>query len=113
MQRGILFTVIVGIAVLGLIGLSPLANADTLNTVESQITSSIDFETTPTLARDGVGLYVVYTSQVDTGGGLGPGDVFYQRLNDDGTANGPPVVISGGAPANNVLNDASGDFKLL
>src|SRR5687767_12392524 len=70
-----------------------MARADTLETSESVIADSSDFETTPTVGADGVGTMVVYTLRPTSSSGFGFGSIRYQRL-VDGAPSGAPVVVS-------------------
>lgn len=81
------------------------AYADTLQITTNQITSSASVETTPTIGNDGTSDLVVYTFHAT---GSSPGDIFYQRLNADGSASGAPVQVTTGE-TNDIFNDVSGD----
>lgn len=84
--------------------------ADTLKVTESQITSSADYETTPTLGNDGSTDLVVYTRRsIPMPGTIGPCDIWYQRL-VGGAQYGPPVQVTNDPILDEVLNDHSGDY---
>lgn len=87
-----------------------LAGTYSLRTTESQITSTDAHETTPTLGNDGTQDLVVYTLlPVLEGGAIGPGDIWYQPLTDEGAPDGDPVRVTWG-PTDDRLNDVSGDY---
>jgi hypothetical protein len=89
--------------------IAPLAWSDTLETVEHRITSSLNHETTPTVANDGETDLVVYTvREALSSGNIGSGDIYYQRL-VDGAPSGAPVQVTSGSP-DFQLNDVSGDY---
>jgi len=97
--------------VVSLIGVltAPIVSADQLVTTMHPTTSSLDFETTPTLGNDGSTDIVVYTVRermADTS--FGPGDIWYQRLVDGAPSGEPEQVTSG--PTDDQLNDISGDY---
>ena len=84
------------------------AAADTLAVIESRVTSTTAWETTPTLGHDGVSELVVYSLRpLLPSGSFGPGDIWLQRL-ADGAAAGAPLQITSGA-TDDLLNDVSGD----
>jgi len=85
------------------------AYAGTLESVEVQITSTTDlYETTPTLGADAISEIVVYSSRTYSPiHGYGQGQIYYQRLNPDGTPQGTPVLVSDGL-TDDRLNDVSG-----
>ena len=85
--------------------LAPLASADTLRITTNQITSSSAQETIPTIGNDGTSDLVVYTSRASS---ISPGEIFYQRLNGDGSPNGTAVQVTN-ASTDDELNDISGD----
>ena len=83
--------------------------ADTLETTERRITSSINHETTPTLGNDGTTDLVVFTMRpVLAGGALGGGDIWYQPL-VGGAPSGLPTQVTN-TDADDQLNDVSGDW---
>ncbi len=102
MSRGLIFPVLVGVLVLGLIGYSQDAYADFITVTHNQITSSSMDEITPTIGNDGNSDIVVYNKIP------GAGVIEYQRLNLDGSPNGTPVLISSGS-TDDRLNDVSGN----
>jgi len=93
---------------LGAVGISQIAFADTLVVTHNQITNSINLDFLPTLGADGVGNVVVYTSLPSGPSGFGDGLILYQRLLADGSPDGAPVVVSDGL-TDDRLNDVSGD----
>jgi len=96
------------IAMIGVL-IAPLASADTLETTLQPITSSLDFETTPTLGNDGTTDLVVYTVRPQLpDGSFGPGNIWYQLL-VDGVPSGAAVQVTSG-PTDDQLNDVSGDY---
>jgi hypothetical protein len=89
-----------------------MAVTDTLQVTEHPITSSSHpfYEVTPTLCTDTTGDYVVYTSrEMLTNGFFDQGDIWYNRLNLDGSPNGGSVQVSS-VPADEKLNDCYGDY---
>lgn len=98
-----------GVVALVLLLVAPASIADTLQTVKRQITSSSDYETTPSLGNDGVQDIVVYTSRALLNGGiLGAADIWYQPLVGGAPAGGPVQVTFG--DIDEQLNDVSGDY---
>jgi parallel beta-helix repeat protein len=85
----------------------PIAQADTLETTDVQVTDTVDYETCPTLGQDATGEMVVFTSFAATASGIGPGEIMVQRLHADGTTSGPVVTVSDGT-TDDQLNDVSG-----
>lgn len=81
---------------------------DLLQTTEYQVTFNIDAQSTPTVGRDAIGDYIVYTSRPMINGFPGSSDIYYQRL-DSGQPVGTPVAVVTSA-ANEYLNDAYGDY---
>ena len=100
--------VIVSIFIIGTLGLSQNALADTISVTHNQITNSADVDFLPTLGADGVGNVVVYTSLTPGPSGFEDGLIFYQRLFADGSPDGTPVQVSDGMTYD-LLNDISGD----
>jgi hypothetical protein len=90
---------------------APLAQAGViLQSDTHQITSSLSRETTPSLGADSISPLVVYTSSESLGGGVyGPGDIYYQRLLQNGAPSGAPVAVTTGS-RDDRLNDVSGDY---
>jgi hypothetical protein len=98
----------VAAVLLGLLG--GAAEAQGFNVREHQITVSSADETTPTLGNDGISDLVVYTMRVVLpDGSLAPGDIWYQRLTPDGAPTGPAIQVTAD-PADDELNDVSGDY---
>jgi len=93
---------------LGAVGISQIAFADTIQVTHNQITNSPATDFLPTLGADGVGNVVVYTSLPSGPSGFGDGLILYQRLFADGSPDGVPVVVSDGL-TDDRLNDVSGD----
>ena len=88
---------------------APVVSADQLNTTMVPVTSSVDFETTPTLGNDGNTDLIVYTVRPQLpDSSFGPGDIYYQRL-VDGAPSGAAVQVTSG-PTDDQLNDVSGDY---
>jgi hypothetical protein len=52
---------------------------------------------------------MVYTSSESLGGSYGPGDIYYQRLLQNGAPSGAPVAVTTGS-RDDRLNDVSGDY---
>ena len=91
-----------GIALAVSLAISGGAHADQLVTNEIALTSTNDqLETSPVIGSDALGEIVVYTSRDSSGPVLGPGDIWMQRVNADGSADGAPVRVS---------NDSSADL---
>ncbi|MDT7041192.1 kelch repeat-containing protein [Candidatus Nitronereus thalassa] len=67
------------------------------------------FATTPVLGEDSAGRYVVFTQVERISTGFGPGDIFLQRINDNGVI-GLPVAVASDDVLSEQLNDAEGDF---
>jgi len=90
---------------------APLAQAGViLQSDTHQITSSLSRETTPSLGADSISPLVVYTSsQLLSTGSYGPGDIYYQRLLQNGAPSGAPVAVTTGS-RDDRLNDVSGDY---
>lgn len=75
-----------------------------------RVTDSPFYETTPTLGNDGISDYVVYTSRELLNTGMfDQANIFYRRLNSDGSPLGEPVQVTN-TLTDDVLNDASGNF---
>ncbi len=93
------------------VGITGMAFSDTLEFTEVRATDfgdSIDYETTPTLGQDSTSEILVYTWQeYSEVTGYGPGIIKYQRLNPDGTTNGPVINVSD-SDTDDVLNDIGG-----
>jgi hypothetical protein len=92
--------------------LSGWARADRLVTEEHAITSTSADETTPTLGHDGSTDLVVYMLKgVTIAGGTGPGEIWYQEL-DNGAPTGAAVRVTRGDThgTDYQLNDVSGDY---
>lgn len=90
---------------------TPLSEAGVILQADThQITSSLGRETLPSLGADSISPLVVYTSSASLGGGsYGPGDIYYQRLLQNGAPSGAPVAVSTGS-RDDRLNDVSGDY---
>lgn len=90
---------------------APLTQAGVILQADThQITSSLSRETIPSLGADSISPMVVYSNSEHLGGGVyGPGDIYYQRLLQNGAPNGAPVAVTTGS-RNEGLNDVSGDF---
>ncbi len=86
----------------------PLAHAESLESTELQVTSSADYESTPTVGVDDLGPLVVYMRRPLLDTGFGAGKIWYQRLSESGPV-GAAVQVSVG-DTDDVLNDISGDF---
>ena len=84
--------------------------ADIIETTTHQITSSTADETTPTIGHNDVTNtdYVVFTLHPESGGLLGPGDIWYQPL-FNGAPSGLPVQVTNSS-TDDQLNDCSGDY---
>ena len=83
---------------------------DTIETTDVVVTQSGYYNTSPTLGADEYGETVVYTSYEELpGGDYGPGEIRAQRLNDDGTADGPVIQVSNGS-TDDRYSDISGSF---
>ena len=79
-----------------------------LTETEHQATFELDEQTTPTLGRDAIGDYVVFTSYTPVGSGTAQSDIYYQRLvNGQPVGNRVPVAVTA---ADERLNDCSGDY---
>ena len=80
---------------------------------EYQITTSPNFETHPRLGNDGVSNLVVYDSYVweqpPYVATMGPGDIWYQRLDDNGMPVGSAVQVTTG-DRHDANPDVSGDY---
>jgi K319-like protein len=75
---------------------------------ERQVTFELDEQTTPTLGRDAIGDYVVFTSYTPVGSGTAQSDIYYQRLvNGQPVGNRVPVAVTA---LDERLNDCSGDY---
>ena len=86
-----------------------ISNADTLDSTAVPVTQSDDYDTCPTLGVDGTSEMVVYTSRVLGSDGYGAGNIMCQRLNADGTTDGPVIQVSPlGGLTDDQLNDVSG-----
>jgi hypothetical protein len=86
------------------------AMSDTLITTENQVTSSPLYETTPTLANNGISAYVVYTArELLSNGFFDQGDIWYQTLDAGGVPTGAAVRVSDPS-TDDKLNDAFGDY---
>ncbi len=84
------------------------AQAQTLQTTESQITSGPDWDVTPSLGKDLLSDLVVFTSQAALGSGLyGPGNIVCERLTSEGASRAERVLVSDGS-TDDKLNDVSG-----
>lgn len=90
---------------------APLAQAGVILQADThQITSSLGRQTTPSLGADNISPLVVYTSSESLGTGVyGPGDIYYQRLLQNGAPSGAPVAVTTGS-RDDRLNDVSGDY---
>lgn len=90
---------------------APLAQAGVILQADThQITSSLGRQTTPSLGADSISPLVGYTSSDQLGyGNYGPGDIYYQRLLQNGAPNGAPVAVTSGS-RDDRLNDISGDY---
>ncbi len=73
--------------------------------LQHQITSSTAIEITPTVGSDGTGSLVVYTVRATA---ASQGDIFYQRLNADGSPSGAAVQVTSSA-TDDQLNAVSGN----
>jgi len=80
-----------------------------VNWAAHQVTGAPTYEPAPRLGNDGISVILTYTSRaLLPGGAFGNGEIFYQRLNEDGTPVGGRVLVASG-PTDNELNDISGD----
>ncbi len=99
-----------GVALAVLLMVPAGASAETLESVEAQVTSSDAYDSTPTLGADATGEMVVFTSRPALPeGGYGWGEILCQRLNEDGTTSGLVVTVSDGT-TDDKLNDVSGSL---
>lgn len=112
MKRNICYVIVLHLLVT--FSLFSISSADSLFTSEARITFSTDYETTPTLGNDGSTDLVVYTKRpLLTGGALGPGDIYYQRLDVNGDPIGdPPVQVTSGT-TDDQLNDVYGNYIIF
>jgi hypothetical protein len=86
------------------------ANAVSLETHEYQVTSTSQYETTPTLGNDGDTDIVVYTArELQLDGNFRAADIWYQELDDTGAPDGSPVRVTT-TDRDDQLNDISGDW---
>lgn len=106
MNRGFLPAIILA-ALLLPAGMAQAAG-DLLQSTEYQVTFDLDEQSTPTIGRDAIGDYVVYTSRPLVNGQLGASDIYYQRIeNSQPVGDTVAVAVSS---ANEYMNDASGDY---
>ena len=99
--------VIMTLAVLGLTASPGLAY---LETWEYQVTYELVEQSTPKLSRDSLGNYVVFADYSKSAeGNVYQSDIYYQRLQDDGTAIGSRVAV-GATTADERQPDAYGDY---
>lgn len=95
---------VIGASLIGFVALGGF------NAEQHLIASTPSAETSPTLGNDGVSDLVVFTELPPLpGGAVGPGDIWYQRLNSDGSPMGSAVQVTTG-PTDDRLNDVSGDY---
>jgi hypothetical protein len=90
---------------------TPPAGSDTLEVAVRTITNTINAnETTPALGQDGITGVVVYTRSELVGGLPRPGDIYYQRVSDQGVRMGSPIHVSNdvGESSDDRLNAVSG-----
>ncbi len=90
-------------AMLLLVSARSASASETLDVFEFQVTSTEDFETTPTVGADADGPIVVYTSRPMLETGFGPGFIWFQRVDGDSIVGDPVQVSTGGG--DDVLND--------
>ena len=77
---------------------------------EYPVTQSSSWETEPRLGNDGISDLVVFMQRdTNTDGSMGPGTVWFQRLDTTGLAMGQPVQVSNSTNHNH-LDDVSGDW---
>ncbi len=71
------------------------------------------YETTPSFGNDGVSDLVTYTQrEILSNGFFDQGDIYFQRVNPDGSASGAPVPVATDL-TDDKLNDTSGDYIVL
>lgn len=80
-----------------------------LQSTEFQITTDSNGHSTPILAQDSIGYYVVYTEYSVVNGVDGNASIYYQRVSNTGQPSGSPVVVANSS-MNQYLNDAYGDY---
>ena len=86
------------------------AFGDTLEVVEHQVTFADLHETTPTIGEDSIGKFIVYTRrEILPNRFYGQGDIWYQRLDEDGAPIGDPVQVISDI-TDDKLNDVYGDY---
>jgi hypothetical protein len=79
-----------------------------LTATEHQVTFELDEQTTPTLGRDAIGDYVVFTTYTPVSTGVAQSDIYYQRLvNGQPVGNRVPVAVTA---LDERLNECSGDY---
>ena len=80
------------------------------NRAAQQITWPPTYEPAAKLGNDGQSAILTYTSRTLLPGGVfDKGDVYYQRLNADGSPSGGHVRVTSGS-TDNTFNDTSGDY---
>ena len=89
---------------------APAVQAQTLlQATEYQVTTDSLGHSTPIIAQDSIGYYVVYTEYPVVNGVAGNAAIYYQRITNAGQPSGSPVVVADSA-MNQYLNDAYGDY---